>query len=165
VKRHTEAVCSQQSSSGHELTPLPSCPSLTPFHNSYIKRSLSLIPNNASSWTYLRGILALSPQALTLSSYALPKWIKLNLLNPSLLNPATPLPAAAESGSSSSVCIFALEYLLDVLQEEAEVEADAGRGAAQEEQVERLISLLKREDPVRSQWWEIRRREVLRALS
>lgn len=182
----------QQLSSGYALTLLPSCPSLAPFHNSYIKRSLSLIPNNASPWTYLRGILALSSQPLSLSSHNLPKWIKLNLLSPSLLNPATPLPAAVESGSSSSVCIFALEYLLDVLQEEAEAAGEAeGGGASQEqttttapattpavgtepagtktkaeqEQVERLISLLKREDPVRCQWWEVRRREVLRALS
>ncbi|PWN17790.1 protein prenylyltransferase [Microstroma glucosiphilum] len=139
----------------------------------YIKRSLSLIPNNASSWTYLRGILSLSSRPLPLSSYSLPKWIKTNLLSPFLLDAATPLPAAGESGSSSTVCVFALEYLLDVLQEESEGGArgqTSGTGSrpecagAQEEQVERLIFLLKREDPVRAQWWEVRRREVLSVL-
>lgn len=160
-------------------TDSPSRPIASSSLTSYIKRSLSLIPNNASSWTYLRGILALSSSPLPLSSYNLTKWIKTNLLSPSLLDPDSPLPAAAESGSSSSVCVFALEYLLDVLQEEAEAEAvqpiETGSGSAsaagsatataKQEQVERLTSLLQREDPVRSQWWEVRRREVLRALS
>lgn len=112
----------------------------------FVKAGISTVPNNASAWAYLRGIIALGdgdgtepqpkgkqpeppkPIANVLARYDLPRWVESVLLPPGILSQAnadapSPLPAPA----------LALEYLLDNVEAQAEAaKASAADGPAVE---------------------------------
>ncbi|KAJ7461812.1 hypothetical protein B0H11DRAFT_2056164 [Mycena galericulata] len=120
----------------------------------YVKQNISLAPNNASAWNYLRGVLE-----HTRRPYASVE---------AFVRPYTvPLPAAAAAdlvdlenpppGPGAELpCAAAIEFLADVYEE-------AG-GADVDKAVELWRSLADEHDTMRKKYWEYRIREAVAAV-
>lgn len=108
------------------------CPSLTRSSRRFTRSHLSLAPSNAAAWAYLRGLLSHINQPLT--SYDLQPFVR-NL---------------------GDEVAHALEYRLDIVEEQLM----EGREAPEVGMVDQLVEKLVEVDPVRRRWWQARREEI-----
>ncbi|PWN26626.1 protein prenylyltransferase [Jaminaea rosea] len=98
----------------------------------YTRSQLSIAPSNAAAWAYLRGVLSHVNQPLT--SYDLQPFVR-NL---------------------GDEVAHALEYRLDIVEEQLL----EGREAPEIGMMDQLVEKLVEVDPVRRRWWQARREEI-----
>jgi len=117
----------------------------------YVKQNLSLAPNNASAWNYLRGVLehARLPFA-TVVDFVRPYSVPLPAAPTDIVDLENPPPGRG----AELPCAAAIEFLADVYEE-------AG-GADTDKAVELWKSLADEHDTIRKKYWEYRIREAMR---
>lgn len=88
--------------------------------HSYVKQNISLAPNNASAWNYLRGVLEFTKLPLsTVATFVQPYTVPLPTNIVDLVDVENPPP-----GSGAELpCVAAVEFLADVYEEEAQRES------------------------------------------
>ncbi|KAG8857107.1 CAAX geranylgeranyltransferase alpha subunit [Serendipita sp. 411] len=117
---------------------------------SYSKQKIALAPNNLSAWNYLRGVLNKTGTKFgSVKSFVIPYTLPreegasaeevLDLDNPSPSSYAT-LP-----------CALAMEFLVDVYEEEGELNRA----------VELLTSLAEEHDTMRKRYWDYRAKNII----
>ncbi|KAJ7078082.1 hypothetical protein C8R44DRAFT_825628 [Mycena epipterygia] len=116
----------------------------------YVKQNLSLAPNNASAWNYLRGVLEhnnlpYSTVAAFVRPYTVPR--PANAVD--IVDVENPPPGPG----AELPCAAAVEFLADVYEE-------AG-GDATDEAVQLWKALADEHDTIRKKYWEYRVREAL----
>lgn len=143
---------------------LPSLSKLqTNLRNSYTQSAIYIAPQNPSPWNYLRGIFAQTGTPLfTLLTFCL------------TFAPISKPPTTTELDGSSTTAgageitsSHALDLLAEIYAEKAKFEGMGGAagGEAKEESklqaVKALELLAERYDPLRANYWDWRKREVL----
>ncbi|THV01866.1 protein prenylyltransferase [Dendrothele bispora CBS 962.96] len=119
----------------------------------YVKQNISLAPNNASAWNYLRGVLDLNK---------LPYSNLVTFVQPySVSHPDTPsdlvdLENPPPSRGAQLPCPAAIEFLADVYEKEG--------GDNVLKATELWKSLGSEHDTIRKRYWEFRVKEGLRAI-
>ncbi|KAF9078821.1 hypothetical protein BDP27DRAFT_1441192 [Rhodocollybia butyracea] len=119
----------------------------------YVKQSISLAPNNASAWNYLRGILdhnSIPYQKMI--TFVQPYTLLLDEQVADLVDLENPPP----SKSAHLPCASAIEFLADIY------EAEGGNSMLKA--TELWKSLGNEHDISRKKYWEYRIREGLRAI-
>ncbi|EPQ52327.1 protein prenylyltransferase [Gloeophyllum trabeum ATCC 11539] len=119
----------------------------------YTKQKLSLAPNNASAWNYLRGVLdhnRVPYSSLTsfVQPYTVPRAEDAEAED--VLDLEDPLP----SKGAELPCVGAIEFLADVYEQE-------GSGEGVRKATELWKSLANEYDTIRKKYWEYRIREAL----
>ncbi|KAF5389554.1 hypothetical protein D9757_004148 [Collybiopsis confluens] len=119
----------------------------------YVKQSISLVPNNASAWNYLRGILKHSsiPYARMIT-FVQPYTLPLEEQPPDLVDLENPPP----SKGAHLPCALAFEFLADIYETEG--------GDSILKATELWKSLANEYDVARKRYWEYRIKEGLRTL-
>jgi len=129
---------------------------------SYTKEMISLAPNNASAWNYLRGVLERTSTPFSsleefVTPYALPHSRGSKVTIPDnaeaegvFIDLENPLP----SENASLPCPLAIEFLADVWEEK-------GGEEGVKKASEHFASLADTYDPMRKRYWEFRQKEVL----
>ncbi|TFK48979.1 protein prenylyltransferase [Heliocybe sulcata] len=117
----------------------------------YAKQKISLAPNNASVWNYLRGVLDHTHMPYsTLKSFVEPYTVEQEGRSEDVVDLEDPLPSAG----AELPCALAIEFLADVHEQEGGVEAVR-------KAVELWKSLANEYDTIRKKYWEYRIREAL----
>ncbi|KAJ7485547.1 hypothetical protein FB451DRAFT_59548 [Mycena latifolia] len=117
----------------------------------YVKQNLSLAPNNASAWNYLRGVLEVAKLPLaTVAPFVEPYTVPLPAGATDLVDVENPPPGPG----AELPCAAAVEFLADVY-EEADAEST-------DKAVELWKSLADEHDTIRKKYWEYRIREAMR---
>ncbi|KAJ6612684.1 protein prenylyltransferase [Mycena sp. CBHHK59/15] len=117
----------------------------------YVKQNISLAPNNASAWNYLRGVLEHNhlPYA-TVAAFVQPYTVPLPTTPTDIVDLETPPPGKG----ADLPCAAAVEFLADIYEE-------AG-GESIDKAVELWKSLADEHDTIRKKYWEYRIREAMR---
>ncbi|KAJ7240501.1 hypothetical protein C8J57DRAFT_1371020 [Mycena rebaudengoi] len=118
----------------------------------YVKQNISLAPNNASAWNYLRGVLEHNrlPYS-TVAAFVQPYTVPHDGARTDIVDLETPPPGPG----ADLPCAAAIEFLADIHEE-----AGGERiGAA----VELWKSLANTHDTIRKKYWEYRIREAVSA--
>lgn len=135
-------------------------------HYSYTQSAIYIAPQNPSSWNYLRGIFSKTGTPLsTLLSFCL---TFAPIVKPlTTIDPESPTSAAIEEITSS----HALDLLAEIYAEKAKLaKMSAGKRGDKKDQereesklqaVKALELLAERYDPIRANYWDWRKREVL----
>jgi len=126
----------------------------------YTKENISLAPNNASAWNYLRGVLQKSQTSFApLEAFVMPYTVSQPIETSSasastpeeMIDLENPLP----SKTAKLPCSLAIEFLADIYLEKAAV-AEPGDQSLQKA-VELFDSLATTHDTIRKRYWEYRR--------
>ncbi|TFK21348.1 protein prenylyltransferase [Coprinopsis marcescibilis] len=125
----------------------------------FVKQSISLAPNNASAWNYLRGVL----QSQKIPFETLAAFVKpySELFDPSvtdIIDVDNPRP----SSTAQLPCAAAIEFLADVYEEQSKEEGERG-AEGRLKAIELWKSLANEHDTIRKNYWEYRIREILAA--
>ncbi|KAJ7104504.1 hypothetical protein B0H15DRAFT_28517 [Mycena belliarum] len=116
----------------------------------YVKQHLSLAPNNASAWNYLRGVLEAGLLPLgTVKTFVEPYTVPLPSMARDLVDLENPPPGPG----AELPCTAAVEFLADVYEEEG--------GESTEKAVTLWRSLANEHDTIRKKYWEYRIREAV----
>ncbi|KAJ7634682.1 hypothetical protein FB45DRAFT_909549 [Roridomyces roridus] len=121
----------------------------------YVKQNISLAPNNASAWNYLRGVLEHTRQPFgSLAAFVQPYTVPLPASTTDIVDLENPPPGR----DADLPCAAAIEFLADVYEE---------RGGADnvDKAVELWRSLANEHDTIRKKYWEWRIREALATSS
>ncbi|KAJ7640833.1 hypothetical protein DFH06DRAFT_623398 [Mycena polygramma] len=117
----------------------------------YVKQNISLAPNNASAWNYLRGVLEINKLPLsTVATFVRPYTVPLPAGATDLVDVENPPPGRG----AELPCAAAVEFLADVDEEEATSESI-------EKAVELWKSLAEEHDTIRKKYWEYRIQQAL----
>ncbi|KAJ6504789.1 hypothetical protein C8R47DRAFT_158472 [Mycena vitilis] len=117
----------------------------------YVKQNISLAPNNASAWNYLRGVLETNNLPLsTVATFVRPYTVPLPAGATDLVDVENPPPGRG----AELPCAAAVEFLADVYEEEATSEST-------EKAVELWKSLAEEHDTIRKKYWEYRIQQAL----
>ncbi|OSD05218.1 protein prenylyltransferase [Trametes coccinea BRFM310] len=118
---------------------------------SYVKEKISLAPNNASAWNYLRGVLEFTNTPFeTLASWVLPYTASQPPApGEDVVDLDNPLP----SDNAELPCVAALEFMADVYEKQG--------GDATAKAVELWKTLANEKDVIRKKYWEYRIRNAL----
>jgi protein farnesyltransferase/geranylgeranyltransferase type-1 subunit alpha len=85
--------------------------------HSYTKQNISLAPNNASAWNYLRGVLEFNKLPLsTVATFVEPYTVPLPATIVDLVDVENPPPGKG----AELPCVAAIEFQADVYEEEAQ---------------------------------------------
>jgi len=118
----------------------------------YVKQNISLAPNNASAWNYLRGVLEHNRRPFsTVAAFVEPYTVPLPDAATDIVDLENPPPGRG----AELPCAAAVEFLADVYEE-------AG-GADVQKAVELWRSLANEHDTIRKKYWEYRIREAMAA--
>ncbi|KDQ09114.1 hypothetical protein BOTBODRAFT_37357 [Botryobasidium botryosum FD-172 SS1] len=127
----------------------------------YTKEMISLAPNNASAWNYLRGVLERTATPLSSLEAFVAPYARAHSHISGFITPASnetegvfidlenPLP----SESASLPCPLAIEFLADIWEEKG---GEEGAKKASEY----FASLAEKYDPMRKRYWEFRQKEA-----
>ncbi|KAF7325342.1 hypothetical protein MVEN_02634900 [Mycena venus] len=120
----------------------------------YTKQNISLAPNNASAWNYLRGVLDFNKLPLsTVTTFVKPYTVPLPEHLMDLVDVENPPPGKG----AELPCAAAIEFLADVYEEEA-----------QKESIDKAVALWKslaeEHDTIRKKYWEYRIQQALLLL-
>ncbi|KAJ2912650.1 hypothetical protein MD484_g7767, partial [Candolleomyces efflorescens] len=123
-------------------------------YDRYVKQSISLAPNNASAWNYLRGVL--NHNKVAFSSIA--EFVKLYTVpyddsRKDIVDVDVPPPGP----SADLPCAAALEFLADVYEQQGDKDGV-------EKATELWKSLATEHDTIRVKYWEHRIREALESV-
>jgi len=132
----------------------------------FAKESISVAPNSASSWNYLRGILQKTGTPFrTLETFVEPYTLPQPRPKQDTASaPASPemidLENPAPSSTASLPCSLAIEFLADIyLEKAAELEGEA-RDAFVKQAVELFGLLASKQDTIRKKYWEYRQQRA-----
>ncbi|KAJ7869142.1 hypothetical protein B0H14DRAFT_293353 [Mycena olivaceomarginata] len=117
----------------------------------YTKQNISLAPNNASAWNYLRGVLEFNKLPLsTVATFVKPYTVPLPATIVDLVDVENPPPGKG----AELPCVAAIEFQADVYEEEAQ-------SASVDKAVELWKSLAEEHDTIRKKYWEYRIQQAL----
>jgi len=117
----------------------------------YVKQHISLAPNNASAWNYLRGVLEFNKLPLSnVTTFVKPYTVPLPDDAKDMVDLENPPPGQG----AELPCVAAIEFLADVYEEEG--------GESTHMAVELWKSLGEEHDTIRKKYWEYR---ILQARS
>ncbi|KAH7886877.1 hypothetical protein F5I97DRAFT_1936482 [Phlebopus sp. FC_14] len=119
----------------------------------YVKTKISIAPNNASAWNYLRGVLDYAQISYSnlksfVTPYAVSRPTQQDKSTEEIVDLENPLPAPG----SQLPCVAAIEFMADVYESSA--------GEALTKAVELWKSLAYEHDTMRKKYWEHRIKEV-----
>ncbi|KAJ7037926.1 hypothetical protein C8F04DRAFT_385393 [Mycena alexandri] len=116
----------------------------------YVKQNISLAPNNASAWNYLRGVLEFNKLPLsTVGPFIRPYTVSL----PDPVDDGIDLENPGPGRGAELPCAAAVEFLADVYEEEGK--------ASVSKAVELWKSLAEEHDTMRKKYWEYRIQQAL----
>ncbi|KAJ3773518.1 hypothetical protein FB446DRAFT_732465 [Lentinula raphanica] len=119
----------------------------------YVKQSISLVPNNASAWNYLRGVLEQNSIPFSkMITFVQPYTLPMEEQTTDLVDLDNPPP----SKTAHLPCALAIEFLADVYEAEG--------GDSMLKATELWKSLGNEHDVAHKKYWEYRIREGLRVL-
>ncbi|KAF8190430.1 hypothetical protein K438DRAFT_1971290 [Mycena galopus ATCC 62051] len=117
----------------------------------YTKQNISLAPNNASAWNYLRGALEFNKLPLsTVATFVKPYTVPLPENLRDIVDVENPPPGKG----AELPCVAAVEFLADVYEEEAQSESI-------DKAVKLWKSLAEEHDTIRKKYWEYRIQQAL----
>ncbi|KAF7344501.1 hypothetical protein MSAN_01932000 [Mycena sanguinolenta] len=117
----------------------------------YTKQNISLAPNNASAWNYLRGVLEFTKLPLsTVATFVTPYTVPLPENLGDIVDVENPPPGKG----AELPCVAAIEFQADIYEEEAQSESI-------EEAVRLWKSLAEEHDTIRKKYWEYRIQQAL----
>ncbi|CAK5261900.1 unnamed protein product, partial [Mycena citricolor] len=109
----------------------------------FVKQNISLAPNNASAWNYLRGVLEYTKRPLkSVATFVLPYSVPLSPDVKDLVDLENPPPGK----DAQLPCVAAVEFLADVREEEGKID----------EAIALWRSLADVHDPIRKKYWDYR---------
>ncbi|KAJ7156951.1 hypothetical protein C8R43DRAFT_997776 [Mycena crocata] len=115
----------------------------------YVKQNISLAPNNASAWNYLRGVLETNNLSFsTVAAFVRPYTVPLPAGVTDMVDLENPPPGRG----AQLPCAAAVEFLADVYEEMG--------GESVEKAVELWKSLAEEHDTIRKKYWEYRIRDA-----
>ncbi|KAK7462933.1 CAAX geranylgeranyltransferase alpha subunit [Stygiomarasmius scandens] len=119
----------------------------------YVKQNISLAPNNASAWNYVRGILDFNKLPYsTLAPFVQPYTVS----HPDTLDDLVDLENPPPSRGAQLPCPAAIEFLADVYEREG--------GDSVLKATELWKTLGNEHDTIRKRYWEFRVKEGLRTI-
>ncbi|KAJ7742689.1 hypothetical protein DFH07DRAFT_38737 [Mycena maculata] len=119
----------------------------------YVKQNISLAPNNASAWNYLRGVLEYNRLPFsTVAAFVQPYTVLLPEAATDIVDLENPPPGRG----AELPCAAAVEFLADVYEEKGGADVQTAVGLWR--------SLADEHDTIRKKYWEFRIRDALTAL-